>query len=690
MTDSAADLELLLEPLYGKGKKGIKNKEWFNENFMKPFERGYNDLNNAKQKAANQYLSLRKQNKDIVKSLDKEVGDTGFTTDMAVRIYNWNKGGMKIPDLAKATERKLVEHIRNNPKLQAYAENVARIVEVKEPSSSWWAETIASEVGGLGEGVSRKKHLADWIEAKNEIFSEVNLNKMESKLGSNWRKNIEDMFYRMETGQTRRADLGSAGNKIMDYLNGSVGTIMNFNTRSATLQLLSTVNFVNHSFNNPLAATKAFANQPQYWKDFMTIMNSDMLKQRRAGLQINVTEAELAAAASKSKNPSRAVLAKILKAGYLPTKVCDSFAIASGGATYYRNAINKYIKEGMSKSAAEKQAWIDFQAVAERTQQSSRPDLLSAQQVSWGGRIVLPFANTPMQMNRIMMKELLDLKNGRYKGFVGDGSFTNKMSKVGYYGFVQSAIFAGLQSGLFALMANSDDDQLKAEKEVYAINTMADSFLRGMGIPGAVLSGIKNGVLEFQKQNKKGWGADYDEVGEDLLNISPTIGSKFGKFDAAGNTYMYNKKEILDEGLTLDGPALEGLTMLTEALLNVPVNRAHRKITNIQAALDDQNEAWQRVLVGLGWSKWDVGIGQREKAEEKAEKEAQKKIDKENKKIEDKKKKEEKKKQEQKEKEEQGIKEVRCSGTKSNGKRCKIVIETKADKALCVYHKSKG
>ena len=686
MTDSAADLELLLEPLYGKGKKGIENQKWFNENFMKPFERGYNDLNNAKQKAANEYMALRKQNKDVVKSLDKEVGDTGFTTDMAMRVYVWNKNGVKIPDLAKATERKLVEHIRSNPELQAFAENTARLTGqengIKDPSSSWWAETLASEIGNLGEGVNRKKHLADWIEAKNEIFSEENLNKMESKLGSNWRKNAEEMFERMETGRTRKADLGTAGNALMDYLNGSVGTIMSLNTRSATLQLISSVNFVNHSFNNPVQAARAFANQKQYWKDFVEIMNSDMLKQRRAGLQINVTEAELAAAASGQKNKGKAALAWILKQGYIPTKVCDSFAIASGGATYYRNAIRKYVKEGFSEAEAKKKAWVDFQAIAERTQQSSRPDLLSAQQVSVGGRIILPFANTPMQMNRIMMKELLDIKNGRYKGFAGDGSITNKMSKIGYYGFVQSAIFAGLQSGLFALMLNSDDDTLKAEKKVYAANTMADSFLRGMGIPGAVLAGVKNSILEFQKQNDKGWGADYDEVTEDLLNISPTVGSKVGKLDAAGNTYHYNKKEILKDGLTLDGPALEGLTMGIEALGNIPVNRVYRKIGNIKAALDDQNEAWQRVLIGLGWSKWDVGVGQREKAEEKVEEDAQKKIDKEKRK---------------KEKQEaiknfkdgddldnDGIKEYKCRSMTKSGRRCKNRTENKNKK--CYAH----
>ena len=38
MRDSAADLELLIEPLYGKGKKGIENKKWFKKEFVMPFE----------------------------------------------------------------------------------------------------------------------------------------------------------------------------------------------------------------------------------------------------------------------------------------------------------------------------------------------------------------------------------------------------------------------------------------------------------------------------------------------------------------------------------------------------------------------------------------------------------------------------------------------------------------------------
>ena len=626
MPDSAADMELLLEPLFGKGKKGIENKKWFEKNFLRPFERGINDFNTARQTIINDYKNLRKNNKSVVKSLDKEVEGTKFTNDQAVRIYLWNKNGFKIPELTKASENKLVKHVENSPELKAFAETLSKLTKVetglKEPSSEWWAETIATEIGDVGRSVNRNKYLGDWIEVKNSIFSESNLNKMESKLGTNWRVIIEDMLDRMATGRTRSMNLGKIGNSIMNYLNGSVGAIMNLNTRSATLQLISTVNFINHAENNPFAATRAFANQPQYWKDFMKIMNSDMLKQRRAGLQINVTEAELAAAANlKGKGPlgaSKRALAWILKQGYIPTKIADSFAISAGGATYYRNRIRMYEKQGLSTKEAEKKAWIDFQSVAERTQQSSRADLLSKQQTSFEGRLILPFANTPMQMNRIMMKSVLDIANGRYEGWYGENSFTHHLSRISYYGAIQSLIFAALQSGLVALLTNGEDDKDEIfNKKTRTVNTAADSFLRGMGISGAIVSGFKNAVLEFLKQNKKDYSADYGEVVEDLLNISPTVGSKFSKMDGAGNTYKYNKEEIIEKGLSLENTkGVEAGAQVVEAITNIPVHRVFKKTKNINHALDKKNDAMQRMWMLLGWSPWDVGVETAKKREE--------------------------------------------------------------------------
>ena len=628
--DSAADHELLIEPLYGKGKKGRDNKKWFEENYLKIWERNINDLNNAKQSVTNEYMSLRKHNKDVVKSLDKAVEGTNFTNDAAVRVYIWSKAGYKIPDLAKNKQKQLTEYVEKNNELRNFAEKLIDITKSRngfqQPGETWWGETIASEISQLGKGVSRKAFIKEWVDVKNEIFSEENLNKMEAELGPKWREAMDSMLYRMETGSTRN-EMGRIGNAIMNYLNGSVGTIMNFNTRSATLQLISTVNFINHAENNPLAATKAFLNQKQYWRDFMKILNSDMMKQRRQGLEINVTEAELAAAANvKGKGAAGAakrVFAKILKAGYIPTKFADSFAISAGGSTYYRNRINKYLKEGFSKSEAESKAWIDFQAVAEKTQQSSRPDLLSKQQVSFEGRLLLPFANTPMQMNRIMMKEVLDLSKGRFKGTFGENSLTNKLGKISYYGAIQSAIFAGLQTGLFAMMAFADekDEKVIKEQQGYAVNTMLDSFLRGMGISGVVASGLIKSVQTFKKEDEKGWKADFDEVGEALLNMSPTIGSKFSKLDQAGNSYKFNKKEILEKGLSLDNKHLMHSTSLaTEALFNIPLNRGIVKAQNIADALDKQNEGWRRVFNFGGWNQWSLGVRPKPKKKKKRSK----------------------------------------------------------------------
>jgi hypothetical protein len=208
-------------------------------------------------------------------------------------------------------------------------------------------------------------------------------------------------------------------------------------------------------------------------------------------------------------------------------------------------------------------------------------------------------------MNRLAAKEILDIAKGRYKDKY---QLTEKLGKVGYYGFVQSAIFAGLSSGAFALMANSDDEDAIKEKQTRARDTWMDSTLRGLGIKGAMLNGLINSVKEFFTQSEKEYGADYSEVAEDLLNISPPVGSKFRKLDQAGNIYKYNKKEIDEKGVefNLESPGLEASLLTTEAITNVPVHRFHRKASNLQNAMDSDFEIWQRVLMALGWSEWDV------------------------------------------------------------------------------------
>ena len=161
----------------------------------------------------------------------------------------------------------------------------------------------------------------------------------------------------MKSGRNRGFAGDSLTGRFVDWLNGSVGAIMFFNMRSAVLQTISAVNFVNWSDNNPLKAAAAFANQPQFWGDVVYLMNSDYLVERRNGLKINVNEADIAELAAESNNKAKAFVNKLLKLGFLPTQIADCFAIATGGATFYRNRVKSYVKDGMSQKEAEQKAF---------------------------------------------------------------------------------------------------------------------------------------------------------------------------------------------------------------------------------------------------------------------------------------------------------------------------------------------
>ena len=140
----------------------------------------------------------------------------------------------------------------------------------------------------------------------------------------------------------------------------------------------------------------------------------------------------------------------------------------------------------MSKTEAEAKAFEDFAEASEKAQQSSRPDLISAQQAGPLGRIILAFQNTPMQYMRLTKKAMRDLVAGR-------GDAKTNISKILYYGAVQNFIFASLQNAMFALAFADDEEEeeLKIDKKkTRIVNGMADTILRGSGLYGAVVSTV--------------------------------------------------------------------------------------------------------------------------------------------------------------------------------------------------------
>ncbi len=376
------------------------------------------------------------------------------------------------------------------------------------------------------------------------------------------------------------------------------------------MQTLSIVNFINWGDNNPIQAAKAFANQKQFWSDFSMLFNSDFLKQRRSGLKNDVNADDIANAAETATNKSKAVFASILKMGFLPTQMADSFAIAMGGASFVRNRISKYVSDGMLKEAAEEKAFLDFQEIAEETQQSSRPDRISQQQASPLGRVVLAFANTPMQYMRLTKKAFLDLKNGR-------GDAKTNITKIIYYSAVQNVIFSALQSALFAAAFEDDDEEAIKDKELRVANSMLDSILRGSGVYGAVASTLKNIVVEIGNQASKD-RPDFTVAAQRALSISPPIDSKMRKLMGASRAFSYKTTRDKMKGFGLDNPAYYATGQIVSAAFNLPLDRVIRKADNLRVAVDNDTKYWQSIALMLGYSQWDLGLIQSEKKKKKS------------------------------------------------------------------------
>jgi hypothetical protein len=627
---SAADFELLLYKFIGKGKRGEEQKQFFNDALLKPYANGNDLMDAARQSIKNDYKELTNQFPNIKKEIEKLTPDGDFTYDQAIRVAMWTEEGVEIPGISQRDQKKLTELVNNDPELAAFKQGL--IVTGRQgkgwvtPTEFWDASTIISDLHNLTEGEGRKKFLAEFIENTQEMFGKwengklvgPNMNKVEAVYGTDVREAIEDVLYRMTTGKNRSQGSDKETSAWSNWINGSTGTIMFLNTRSAALQLIGAVNFLNLRDNNPIAAGKAFANQKQYWEDFATIWNSDKMKERRGGLKEDVAAAEIANAAAGSKNKVSAVISYLLKIGYTPTQLADSFAIASGGSPFYRNRIKSYLKEGKTQEEAENAAWSDFTKVSDETQQSGDPRDISKQQASPAGRLLLTFQNTAMQQSRIVKKSFLDLKNGR-------GDAKTHIAKITYYLAIQNIMFAVLQQGLFAVLFSGDDKEDEeakkkkakdTEKKLYDIaDGVLDTILRGTGFLGGITATLKNVYMKYLEEEPKDFKADYAKVVLEGANISPPIGSKLRKLYSGFQQTKFERdliKErgwgVMQDGRVHLGP-LYGVTgKLVEATTNLPADRLVNKIENVSQAFNSKNTALQRVLVGIGFNPYSIGV----------------------------------------------------------------------------------
>ena len=632
---SAEDFTGLLYKILPKGEKGNLAKQWIQDNLLDPFNKAEQLVIKAKIAVAQDFQALRESIKNVPKNLSKPSGHSNFTFSQALRVHIWTMQGMDIPGLSTRDRNALNKLIENNPALKVFAEKIAFIQKGKEypgPNADWVSGSITSDIINGIQKVYRKEALQEWQENVDIIFSKENMNKLEAIYGSNFTTALSNMLSRMKRGSNRPVGGNAQVENVMDWLNNSVGAIMFLNVKSGLLQLISSVNFMNWSDNNPFKAGLAFANQKQYWKDVMYLLNSDYLVQRRNGLKINVAESEIAEASKKGG--MKGVISYILNKGFVFTRIADSLAISTGGATFYRNRVNSLLKQvnidtgkTYTKAEAEAKAFNDFYQISEESQQSSRTDRISMQQASGLGRLVLNFANTPMQYARIIKKSTADLLAGR-------GDWKTNLSKIFYYGAMQNLIFNAMQAAVFTTLFKEDDDEEKekrgADDKAMAIGQgMLSSLLRGLGYGGALVDTLIAISLEVGKQSKKKT-PDFEEAVWSVFDYSPAIDSKIRKLRSAAQTYKYNRKEIYRRGFNLDNPAYLALGQVVSASTNVPADRALRLMMSLKQMSDKDLELWQRAMLAMGYSSWQAELpywGTKTTLENEEREDAQIKID---------------------------------------------------------------
>ena len=626
MPPGAQDFELLIYNFLTKGLKGEKQKKFFENNLIKPYSKGIAKMENYRAQLKNDFEALKKLMPKVNKKLGNKIKGLDYTNSQAIRVFLWDKSGFDIPGISKTDKNKLIAHVNKNPDLIQFTEGLTALSKQPtwvKPTAYWDTGSLVKDINDLAGVVGRGKYLQQFVTNAGLIFSTKNLNKIEATYGIELREAIEDILYRMKNGTNRPVRSDRLTNSFTTWLNNAVGAIMFMNTKSASLQILSMLNYVNHQENNPLSVAKAVLNLKQYSKDIYTILSSPKLKRRFAGEGRGINEAEIASAISSSTNKASALLAYLLKVGFTPTRAADAAAIGLGGAPYYRNNIIAFQKQGFSKEEAEAKAWEKFSETTEKFQQSSDPMLISMQQAGVLGRFILAFQNTPMQYTRSMVKDGTDfIKRRRIEGLTQSESDKVYISRMIYYGTVQNFMFAALSNTLFALIPGFDDDDEELDatqqklrtKQVRIINNMLDMVLRGSGIYGAIVSTLKNVTMRYYKEEKKDpFSKDHRNTIIEILNLSPPIGSKIKKINDALKIKEWDKDIIEKRGwdVSINGkvnlsPSYSVLGNFVEGATNIPLARMVNEVNRLTEMLDNRNSSLQRIALGLGWRTWDV------------------------------------------------------------------------------------
>ena len=579
----AEDFEGLMYVLYGKGNK-IKQK--IDKYITQPYERGVATAINQKIQLIENFKNLKKQHDiDLNKAAGLKLRGKNITQGQAVRLYNAIKQGEKL-DLSDDQKQRVLDYVnaKSNAKIKAFAEALPKIYREansltsreensipyaydKDGNVDYTAGSLQGDLLTFANKEVREHALAQFNQNVGDIFSDANIKRLEALYGKDYASALKNIIHRMKTGRNRSVMQDKYLGRVLDWVNGSQAVIMFWNFRSAGLQLISTLNYIKPS---DLKYYGKFKDEGMM-KTVKMLWNSPYLIDRRKGIKLDVATEELLDGALSESKWDR-FMAKATNIGFMPTKYADSFAIAMGGAIYYRARR----AEGMNHDQA-LQAWI---AESEKAQQSSRADRISSQQASNVGRVLLAFANTPMQYARQIKRAIQDLRDGR-------GSSADNIAKIVYYGALQGVMFNFLQQALWnSNFFDDEEDEDEKRKKEYAINSFIDSLLRGTGLIGNTVAAIKTAAIN--KDPLK------------LLGVSPPVSSKVDK--------LIRSKKVLDKRWDARWPYAFAAANTISASTNLPADWIYKKAEAAMEIADNEWDNLDKVLRLMGYTKKQLGV----------------------------------------------------------------------------------
>ena len=529
------------------------------------------------------YARASTQVRDDVKAINKAFKAAGLKLDK-----KYNDAVVEGKKLTAAQAIQAAVNGQDNdfvkrPEVKKYMKALQDLGVLKPNDDYTIASPQADVVGFIINDLYAQK-FENFVKAKDKVFTPDMMKEILGKRGPKFHNAMGSALQRMATGKNNSGFAKGSTAKWNDWVLGSVGNIMFLNGRSAALQLLSVGNYATAT----KSPGKFFANMfnPATFKKAKELFNSPYLRERRARAGFDVNAAEMQDMLANAKNMGD-FTKKVLNFGFVATSFVDSVAIAYGGAAY--------MASNGGDTPANRESWIEQ---TEEAQQSSRPDRVSQWQTEGASKYILAFANTPQQYFRLVQKagrrisEVAKDKNMNAKQKFD--AIKGPLFRIAYYGAVQNMIFSSLQMASNALLGFGDEED--DDEEMNLLIGSASTMLRGMGMYGAIIDTAKNIIMEGVKQEKKS-NPDHIATAMKAVSISPPISRKINQLRDIGKAYKYRQYEDTKEFRAI----AKGAAFVT----NLPTDWVVKYYDNINAIRSDKYEAWENVMLALGWSEYN-------------------------------------------------------------------------------------